>query len=765
MVPPPVPVTFARHIRAGGAGTDGQIWFWHQQAHDRGSFCFPFAAAAVSLRFDLQFLPVPWPEGFADCRLLQKGRSPPLLRRIRISPIARYLTFSLKSYLGCVAAVLISFELDLERPAWAMLTAYIVAQPYAGMVQSKALYRVLGTIAGGAFSVFVLGTLSSAPELVMVALALWLGVAVYWTQLDRTAPSSYAFMLAGYTAVIISFPNVDNPAIIFETAIARCEEIVVGIVCATVANQLIFPQSAGAALDRRLELWLADLRLWSKDVLTRFGVAGAADRLRHDRDRLIGDALAVHALREHALFDTPSLRDAQSSITELQHRMHRLLALLVSIEDRLSLLNFARPDVLTLHRGRLEQVARMLSAEFTGNESHVDALVGDLEAAVPPPDALVADRHALVLGTLLARLAGLLRHWQAAREDLGRIRAGAPGPSRNRVPVRHSDPLAAALGAFGAFISILTTNAFWIWTDWPSGAGAVIQAGVICALFAGADDPAALALRFLAGTLIGMAFAIFYILVVLPAIDGLPLLILALGLFYLPIGFLMAEPRQAASALPVLLGFTALLDLRNGSAAALDVALDSGIAQLFGIACAVLILRELRAVGFDWTGQRIANAIRRDLASVAAERLSGQVFESRMFDRINLLQARHQPGRDGADGEDIHRSALAALRIGLNLIEIADPPGLSPRALVRLRQARAALVRMLRSQADPAHFEAALSALDAALFAAGSEATAPSAARTVMALGGIRLLLEQHAGFFGAAAGSPSGSTAQALHA
>src|SRR5437762_2128474 len=126
-----------------------------------------------------------------------------------------------------------------------------------------------------------------------------------------------------------------------------------------------------------------------------------------------------------------------------------------------------------------------------------------------------------------------MTHWHAV-----------PGPSRNRVPVRHSDPLAAALGALGAFLSFLAPNASGIWTDWPSGAGAVIQAGVICALFAGADDPAALALRFLAGTVIGMAFAIFYILAVLPAVDGVPLLILALGFFYLPIGFLMAEPRQ-----------------------------------------------------------------------------------------------------------------------------------------------------------------------------------------------------------------------------
>ncbi|HEX9448543.1 MAG TPA: FUSC family protein, partial [Dongiaceae bacterium] len=139
----------------------------------------------------------------------------------------REINFSLKSLAGAMLAALISFELDLERPSWAILTAYIVAQPYAGMVQSKALYRVVGTLGGGIFAVAALGNLSSSPELLALVLALWLGLCVYFSLLDRTA-RSYAFMLAGYTASIICFPSVDTPGVIFDTAVSRCEEIILG---------------------------------------------------------------------------------------------------------------------------------------------------------------------------------------------------------------------------------------------------------------------------------------------------------------------------------------------------------------------------------------------------------------------------------------------------------------------------------------------------------------------------------------------------------
>ena len=66
--------------------------------------------------------------------------------------------FSLKSFIGAMLALYLSFRLGLPRPFWAPLTAYVVAQPIAGAVRSKALYRVIGTFIGALATVIFIPT-------------------------------------------------------------------------------------------------------------------------------------------------------------------------------------------------------------------------------------------------------------------------------------------------------------------------------------------------------------------------------------------------------------------------------------------------------------------------------------------------------------------------------------------------------------------------------------------------------------------------------
>jgi uncharacterized membrane protein YccC len=74
-------------------------------------------------------------------------------------------------------------------------------------------------------------------------------------------------MLAGYTAAIIGFPAVSRPEAVFDIAVARVTEIVLGITCATLAHSLLWPKSVATALEPRLKRWLADARAWYDDIL------------------------------------------------------------------------------------------------------------------------------------------------------------------------------------------------------------------------------------------------------------------------------------------------------------------------------------------------------------------------------------------------------------------------------------------------------------------------------------------------------------------
>mgnify|MGYP002723448556 CR=1 FL=1 len=201
------------------------------------------------------------------------------------------LLFSVNSFAAALLALYIGFALGLPRPYWAMATAYIVSQPLAGAVRSKAVYRVLGTMLGAAAAVVLVPNLVNAPWLLSLALALWVGGCLTVSLLDRT-PRSYVLMLAGYTAAIIGFPSVSQPGAVFDVAVWRVVEIGLGILCATLVHSLVFPQPVGTVLKQRLSTWLGEADRWALDVLR----GQDAEAIARDRRHLAAAASEIQML-------------------------------------------------------------------------------------------------------------------------------------------------------------------------------------------------------------------------------------------------------------------------------------------------------------------------------------------------------------------------------------------------------------------------------------------------------------------------------------
>lgn len=65
--------------------------------------------------------------------------------------------------------------------------------------------------------------------------------------------NSYAWGLAGYTALIIVITIQPEPLLTPQFAVERCSEIVIGIVCAIMADLLFSPRSIKQEVDRELE--------------------------------------------------------------------------------------------------------------------------------------------------------------------------------------------------------------------------------------------------------------------------------------------------------------------------------------------------------------------------------------------------------------------------------------------------------------------------------------------------------------------------------
>lgn len=89
------------------------------------------------------------------------------------------------------------------------------------------------------------------PVFCSVILAGWITFCLYLSLLERT-PRAYGFVLAGYTASLIGFPAVSDPGAIFDIAITRVQEIMIGIFCATLIHRYVLPARISGQFNSKL---------------------------------------------------------------------------------------------------------------------------------------------------------------------------------------------------------------------------------------------------------------------------------------------------------------------------------------------------------------------------------------------------------------------------------------------------------------------------------------------------------------------------------
>ena len=70
--------------------------------------------------------------------------------------------------------------------------------------------------------------LVNAPGLLSLAIALWVGMFLYFSLIDGT-PRSYMLLLSGYTVALLGFPILSTPESTFDIVAARVQEILLGI--------------------------------------------------------------------------------------------------------------------------------------------------------------------------------------------------------------------------------------------------------------------------------------------------------------------------------------------------------------------------------------------------------------------------------------------------------------------------------------------------------------------------------------------------------
>ncbi len=599
-------------------------------------------------------------------------------------PSLRDWTFSAKTFVSAMLALWIALWMGLDRPYWAMATAYIVAQPLTGAMRSKAAYRFSGTLLGAVACIILIPNLVDAPVLLVAALSLWVAGCIYFAVLDRT-PRSYVFLLAGYSVALIGFPIVDVPGTVWDVVLARVEEITLGIICATVIGSIVFPAPLGPALTARLDALIRTAADWTMSVLSTAPENAATIAARR---AVAGDSVEIAMLATHLAYDTSNLQIATVPVAILHQRLLLLLPVVSGAADRIRLLRQANGITAPLRRV-LDHLSAWIQAGREADLSDASALHADIDALEPPIDAS-SDWKTVVLVGLLVRLReltdlvhdiiALRRQIRSEDPHLASLRFGHGGPI---LTLKHRDHLMALHSALAAVLAIALISAFWIATAWPEGAAAASLAAVACAFFAAQDDPVPNIVGFLVASVIAIVVDAIHLFAILPQAHDFEMLVLAFAPAFLIFGLLASMPATARAGGPIAFIAATQLALSGSYNADFATYANGCAATIVGLGAAAIIIGIFRSVSAEWTAWRLLRRNRVEIAAIAANRTPANIdiFAALMLDRLSLVVPRLALGTNGT--EDGATSALADIRVGVNIIGLQRDTAHLPEQLRR----------------------------------------------------------------------------------
>jgi uncharacterized membrane protein YccC len=610
-------------------------------------------------------------------------------------PTAREWLFSAKTFAASMLALYIALAAGLPRPYWAMATVFIVAHPLSGATRSKAVYRLAGTLAGATAAVFFVPLFVNAPLVLSAVVAMWTGGLLFLSFLDRT-PRAYAFMLAGYSLPLIALPAVGDPATVFDIALARSQEIGLGIVCASLVNALVLPGKIGPLIGTMVSGWQKDAGGWIVAVLA----ATDNEKRLQESARLATDVRALDALISQLQYD-PEMRAVVRHARDLRARLAVLPPLLSSLADRLRTVR--RLGLMTDERKTLlADIAAWIGATPASASEDV-ALAETMRGRLVPlfgDQGERSDWQALILASAGARLREIVDLWQDANALRAQILAGRDAGRRQALrlstvasPVPHFDLGLMAFSAGSAVLATFVACVVWITSGWDQGAGFVIIAAVSCSFFATSDNPVPQIRMLTILTAVSAGVAGIYLFAILPNVHTFLGLVLSFAPTFLVLGTLITRPQFFFIAMLLAVNTASLVSLQEIYAADFTSFVNSSIASVGGGLFALVWMTATRPFGAAYAARRLVRAGWAEIAAIAGGRRGAapEAYAGRVFDRLGQLLPRLA---QGAGGEVTAADVLVEMRVGLNVVDLRRLLPEAPRSL------QAALGTVLAGVAD-----------------------------------------------------------------
>ncbi|MCS3433200.1 p-hydroxybenzoic acid efflux pump subunit AaeB [Klebsiella sp. BIGb0407] len=508
-----------------------------------------------------------------------------------------HIRFAIKLAFAIVLAVFIGFHFNLETPRWAALTAALVAagpafaaggEPYSGAIRYRGMLRIVGTFIGCAAALIIIISLIRAPVVMLLACCLWAGFCTWISSLVRVE-NSYAWGLSGYTALIIVISIHTVPLTTPQFAIERCSEIIIGIVCAIVADLLFSPRSIKQEIDRELDSLLVE-----QYRLMQLCIAHEdKDEIDKSWGNLVRRVTALNGMRSNLQMESSRWERANRrlkaintlALTQITQACETFLVQnLRPLDITPSLRQVFATKVETaadVHK-QLKKLRRLISA------------LGEKSTPVSIGSWVGASTRYLLLKQ------GVITHAPISRVEEEILQDEVV------IKVESAEGHHAMINFWRTTISCMLGSLFWLWTGWTSGSGAMVMIAVVTSLAMRLPNPRMVALDFVYGMLAALPIGAFYFLVILPSTQqSFLLLCISLALLGFFIGIEVQKRRLGS--LGALAGTINIIVLDNPMTFHFSTFLDSALGQIVGSVLALMVILLVRDNSQERTGRTLLN--------------------------------------------------------------------------------------------------------------------------------------------------------------
>lgn len=638
------------------------------------------------------------------------------------------LGYIFKVLLACLLAMWLSLYFELDQPRTAMLTVAIVMQSRTGMVFTKSYYRLLGTLVGIAVSFVLVAMFAQERVLFLLCMALWIGLCTAGSMIFRNH-QSYGFVLAGYTLCIVGLPATINPAQTFNIGVTRISEILIGLLCAAIVSDLIFPQ-------RMWDVMLASVRQRFSDFsdLLRSGFLNPAE-LNSSQPallRFVGDIFRLESFRASTVLESDESRTHRRRLSllnaefmEVSTSFHALEQLLgrqrISGHAEVSSALFdmysplGKAFSIDGRSARTELEARKITVRLkTFRDTfrlRLTAATSSLPTGLDPGARLDFDTGIELIQRFADELQAYTNTYASLAAHSGQVLAEAP--LRKRL---HFDPLSVCLAGLRGTLTLALMAGLWIFTDWRSGLEAITLGVIASTLFASTPSPTRTIRQFIIGAAIGTLLTYICNFQLLPQAQGFVMLALAVTPAIILAAWITTRPAIAMVGAGIFIVFLMHVGFNSTYSAEPVKFMNDAIADFIAILISGTMYGLIDLSTSDWSRRRNAKALRKLVVAACRDPLP--LRRARLENAARDLVQRSGSAQRAACTEDreVIDWLLSTLEIGHGVIALREQmKEINHEGITKALRISLDSIADLYSAPSTQHRIDAISAIDAAM--------------------------------------------------